>query len=175
MQYVKGMLPVVILGLLLVPSGAWSARPAPCPDLLFPDGECAEDVGAAIAACCPCDDVQFRNHGRYVRCVAHSVNALRRAGCLDRDQRRTLKKCAARSTCNKPASVRCCIERPGVCDAGVCAKTDPPVSCEVSEECPPRTKCKIKRGVDIQDAGARCAAKGGIPSGTGSCCDACGN
>jgi hypothetical protein len=167
MRYLKGLLPALALGLLLAPASAWSARPAPCPDLLFPGGECALDVGAAVAACCPCDG--FPNHGQYVRCVAHAATALRRADCLDRDARRSIRRCAARSTCGKPEGfVTCCVDRPVACEEdGFCARSKDTVPCLSDLDCPPITKCSTKR--DAQ----RCIDRGGLP-GTGSCCTACG-
>lgn len=173
MRYAKSLAVLLALGFLFVPQQSWSARPVPCPDLLFPGGVCAPDVGAAVAACCPCDSPQFSNHGRYVRCVAHAANALRRADCLDRDARRSMRRCAARSTCNKPHDFRtCCFELDGVCEAdGFCAKTGDTIACTpetAADVCPSRIKCTLKR--DEQ----HCLDAGGTP-GTGSCCDAvCG-
>ena len=82
---------LLLTGALLLPRTGEAGRPVSCPDVLFPAGACAPDVGAALETCCPCDG--FRNHGRYVRCRAHAINALRKADCLDRDARRTLKRC----------------------------------------------------------------------------------
>ncbi len=150
-------------------STAEAARPAPCdPEILLPSGQCPADVGAAVAQCCPCDAPSFTNHGGYVRCVAHAANALRKAGCLDDSARRSIKKCAARSTCGKPGFVTCCQSRPGVCGPnGECTRTDPPVSCTTDEECPPQVRCTTKRSVEL------CVAAGGTPGAPGSCCGAC--
>jgi len=155
---------------VFAPGGAALAQPVPCPGVLFPGGDdtCPADAGAAVAACCPCGDAQFRNHGRYVRCVAHATNALRDAGCLDTEARLSLRRCAARSTCNKPEGfVTCCIAQPVACEEGVCAHSDPPIACVTSDECPPTTRCTLKRGEE------HCFERGGVP-GTGSCCAACG-
>ena len=137
---------------------------------MFPEGECALDVGAALAVCCPCED--FRNHGRYVSCVARAVNALRRGECLDRDARRSLKRCAARSTCSKPEGfIKCCLSAPGQCAKdGFCARIDDPnqqIECTSDEDCPGRPKCRITRNAEA------CVAHGGS-LGTGSCCEGCG-
>ena len=131
-----GFLFLGVVGLLALPSVAQSAQPAPCPELLFPDpnGACAPDVGAALEQCCPCDNARFRSHGQFVKCRVHAVNALRRAGCLDRDARRSLKRCAARSTCGKPGFVTCCVERPGECEEGFCAD-DPNTPCTSIRQC----------------------------------------
>ena len=163
---------LLLAGALLLPGSAEAARPISCPDVLFPGGACASDIGVALETCCPCDG--FRNHGRYVRCRAHAINALRKADCLDRDARRTLKRCAARSTCGKPEGfVTCCLSRPGICgSAGFCeplADADPnapAIPCTINEQCPGVPKCKLLRGAE------KCIAKGGSP-GLGSCCGAC--
>lgn len=170
MQSLRKITLALALGLVFAPFGSALARPIPCPDVLFPGGEgvCPGDSGAAVAACCPCGDPQFRNHGQYVRCVAHATNALRDAGCLDFEARRSLRRCAARSTCNKPEGfVTCCVEQLVACEDGVCVGSEPPLACTTSEECPPTTRCTIKREED------RCLERGGQP-GTGSCCAACG-
>jgi len=169
-----GLVAALLLGLVLTPA-ARADRPAPCaPDILFPGDSCPVDVGAAVAQCCPCDDAQFSNHGRYVRCVAHAANALRRADCLDSAARRSIRKCAAKSTCSKPHdSVTCCFAFDGVCgDGGFCAGEDEELPCTpetAATDCPARIRCTIKP--DAQ----RCLDRGGTP-GTGSCCDAvCGD
>ena len=169
MRALKATMMAMVLGLVLAPGGVQAAPSVPCADLLLPGGVCAPDVAAAVAACCPCDDPQFSNHGRYVSCVAHATNALRRADCLDAQARRSLKRCAARSTCGKPEGSRtCCFTFPGVCgDDGLCVGTDEVIPCTTELECPPRHRCTIK-----SDEGL-CLAAGGVP-GTGSCCDACG-
>ncbi len=157
---------LVAFALLVVPQVGLADKPIPCPDELFPGGVCAPDVGAAVSACCPCDG-SWKNHGRYVSCAAHAVNALRKAGCLDKEARRSMKRCAARSTCGKPEGfVTCCREKPGECDEQVCAKTDPPVACTTDADCPPISKCSTKSSAEL------CEASGGT-SGTGSCCGAC--
>jgi hypothetical protein len=157
---------LILTVLLALPRAAWAAKPNPCPNLLFPSGQCATDPGAAVAACCDCDG--FRNHGQYVRCVAHAVNALRKGGCLDDTAKRSMKRCAARSTCGKPGFVTCCRTLPGQCVDGICAKTDPPVSCMTNEECPTTSRCSTKRDADT------CLTTGGIPGTASSCCAACG-
>ena len=165
-RVLTGLSAALILGLLSVPGIAQSERPLACPnDVLLPNDECPADVGAAAATCCPCDG--FRNHGKYASCVAHATNTLRRAGCLDKEARRSLKRCAARSTCGKPEGyVTCCVQRPGVCLNGLCARTDPPQECTTDETCPPIPKCRLKRNAEM------CLAKHGVP-GTGSCCNSC--
>jgi len=150
-------------------STAQAAPPTPCdPEILLPGGQCPADVSTAVAQCCPCDAPSFINHGGYVHCVAHAANALRKAGCLDDSARRSIKKCAARSTCGKPGFVTCCQPQPGVCGpSGECARTDPPVSCTTDEDCPPQVRCTTKRSEEL------CLAAGGTPGAPGSCCGAC--
>ena len=170
MQQLRRLVLGLAFGVVLAAHGTALARPDPCPGVLFPggDGVCPSDGGAAVAACCPCGDPRFRNHGRYVSCVAHATNALRNADCLDAEARRSLKRCAARSTCNKPEGfVTCCVKQAVACEDGACVGSDPPLPCATSDECPPTTRCSIKRGEDL------CLIRGGVP-GTGSCCAACG-
>src|SRR5207247_4586446 len=45
----------------------------------------------------------------------HLRNALRKAGCLTADTRRTLARCAARATCGKETAVLCCTTETGTC------------------------------------------------------------
>src|SRR2546422_11750851 len=83
---------------------------------------CPPDVASALAEQCPCAGkmlpdgsvAAWRNHGQYMSCIVHLRNALRKAGCLTADARRTLAHCAARSTCGKETAVLCCVTD-GVC------------------------------------------------------------
>jgi len=92
---------LVIAGawLILLPRVGLAKKPANCADILLPGGQCAADVGAALAACCDCNS--FSNHGQFVSCMAHATNDLRKAGCLDKAARTSIKRCNARSTCGK--------------------------------------------------------------------------
>ena len=102
---------IVLFGALIVPAGLMAkGRPGPI--------TCPLDIAAAIDAACPCDGqplpnggVQpWRNHGKYVSCVVRLRNALRKGRCFtDDSQRRTLARCAARSTCGKTGAVLCCL------------------------------------------------------------------
>ena len=81
--------------------------------------------------------------------------------------KKSLKRCAARSTCGKPAGfVTCCRSKPGLCLDGTCLGTEPPLVCMTDLECPALSHCSVKRDADT------CLASGGTP-GTGSCCGAC--
>ena len=143
--------------------------------------DCPPDVGAAVAAACPCEGIAgpngpepWRNHGQYVSCVVRFRNDLRRAGCLSAEAKRTIARCAARSTCGKD-TVLCCHYDLGTCSdpmpgdmvaAGTCSN-QPTVACDVSADCTTSTS-RI-----VSDAG-RCAADGdAIVDGGGSVCAAC--
>jgi hypothetical protein len=145
--------------------------------------DCPDDVGAALAAACPCDGqptpagpVAWKNHGQYVRCVVQLRNELRKAGCLDDSARRTIARCAARSTCGKPGAVLCCFYTPGTCEgdplpgdgtaAGTCS-TDDGLACDVDAD------CTLVRGPKLARGEERCTKKGGTPVGAGSICAGC--
>ena len=165
---------LVMLAAVLVALSAQPVRAQSCP----------EDVGAALAAACPCDaDGQgrsWKNHGQYVKCVVHLRNDLRKADCLDTDQKRTIAKCAAKSTCGKEGAVLCCTyDTSATCDgdpipgdgtaAGTCSNSgDTPVACDVDADCTTVTK-----GPKVARDGDACAAKGGTVVGTGSVCSGC--
>src|SRR5690349_6516934 len=87
----RRFVPMMMLALLAVPGPALAQQ------------SCPPDVGAALAAACPCnpDDGHgaWKNHGQYVKCVVQFRNQLRHDGCLDKDSQRTIARCAARSTC----------------------------------------------------------------------------
>lgn len=144
---------------------------------------CPPDVGAALAETCPCsgktlpnETVQpWKNHGQYVSCVVRFRNALRKAGCFTDDSvRRTLARCAARSTCGKSGFVLCCFTDAGTCNdptpgdgtvAGTCSN-DPDTACDASEE------CATVHGRIAHDE-ASCTAAGGVNGGFGSVCGGC--
>jgi hypothetical protein len=102
---------------------------------------------------------------------------LRKAGCLDDEAKRTIGKCAARSTCGKAGAVLCCAyDTSATCsdllpgDAladGVCSN-DPLVACDTAVDCitasgPPR----------VARTAEKCSDKGGTPVGGGSVCSEC--
>ena len=170
---------LVITALLALPAGASAmgqghGKPQPIP--------CPTDVAAAVAAQCPCAGTTnpdltvnpWRNHGQYQKCVVHFRNALRKSGCLTDDEKRTIARCGARSTCGKD-TVLCCHYDLGTCNdpvpgdmvaAGTCSN-DPAVACDVSADCT-KSSSSIR-----QDANA-CAADGGVVVvGGGSVCAAC--
>ena len=142
--------------------------------------DCPTDVGEAIAAACPCDgpsaEHAWKNHGKYVSCVVRFRNDLRRQGCLDADAKRTIARCAARSTCGKDGAVLCCVyDTSGTCDdaapndgtpAGVCSN-DAGVACDTDADCITATGPKVNRHAET------CTEHGGTVVGGGSVCSAC--
>ena len=143
---------------------------------------CPSDVAAAMAETCPCDgkllptgDVQpWKNHGQFVSCVVRFRNALRRAGCLTSEEKRTLARCAAKSTCGKSTTVLCCTAELDTCAgdpvpgdqtaAGTCSN-DPARACDVDADCTTMTASMTK------DADGCTAAGGTVTSG--SVCSGC--
>lgn len=140
---------------------------------------CPADVGLAVATACPCDGSAssgpWRNHGKYVSCVAHARNMLRRQGCLT-DAARTLQRCAARSTCGKTGAVLCCVTTPGTCTgdpmpadgtaAGTCVA-------DATRACDTNADCAVTKGPTLASSADACVAAGGTPSGPGSVCASC--
>lgn len=66
---------------------------------------CLETVGAifntdgcAVAQLCPCDN-NWKNHGAYVKCVAHAANDFRDAGLISDSEHGTIVSEAAQSSC----------------------------------------------------------------------------
>ena len=166
----------VIVSCLALSTGAWAKRPEPI--------TCPEDIGAALGETCPCAgrtmpdlSVQpWKNHGQYVSCVVRYRNALRKADCFEDDSlRRTLARCAARSTCGKENKLRCCSYVPGTCTGdpnpgdlsaeGTCSH-DVAVLCDVDTDCNTSTSRLVG---DADD----CTADGGVVVEGGSVCEAC--
>lgn len=75
-------------------------------------------ANASIAETCPCDGqtddagnvVPWKNHGQYVRCVAHATKDAVKAsdGALSRRCLKESVRCAARSTCGRKEGVVNC-------------------------------------------------------------------
>jgi hypothetical protein len=143
-------------------------------------GECPEDVGAALGAACPCDadagGKAWKNHGQYVSCVVRFRNDLRKDGCLDAQSQRTIARCAARSTCGKEGAVLCCVyDTSGTCDdaapgdgtaAGVCSN-NAETACDTDADCVTVSGPKLKRSEEV------CTDHGGTAVGGGSVCAGC--
>jgi hypothetical protein len=160
---------------LTIPTFSWGkGKPEPI--------TCPADVAAALAEMCPCDgkmlptgSVQpWKNHGQFVSCMVRFRNALRKAGCLTAEQKRTIARCAAKSTCGKSDTVLCCTSELGTCAgdpmpgdmvaAGTCSN-DALVACDADADCTQVT------GALTKDPDA-CVAGGGV-IGAGSVCSGC--
>ena len=165
----------LMLLMLAFATGAWAKRPEPI--------ECPADIGAALAEACPCAgqtmpdlSVQpWKNHGKYVSCMVHFRNALKKADCFADDaDRRAIARCAARSTCGKSDRFRCCTYVPGTCNdpapgdlvaAGTCS-TDALVACDTDADC-------TASSAHIVRDEAQCTVDGGVVVEGGSVCEPC--
>jgi hypothetical protein len=169
----------MVVALVLIAAGPAAAQTA-CPT----DGSCPTDVAACVDESCPCAadalGTPWKNHGQYVKCVAHLRNDLRKAGCLTPEAKRTIQNCAARSTCGKEGAVLCCFyDASATCDgdvvpgdgtaAGTCSNSgDTPVPCDTATDC-----ITVAKGPKVARDGVNCTDRGGTPVGTGSVCRAC--
>lgn len=125
----------------------------------------------AVTAACPCDGlddgaggvVAWKNHGRYVRCVAHALRDAGRTAGLKRKCVKGLLPCAARSTCGKAGAVTCLVATADTCVGGFCT-SDASRACVVDADCTTST-------CGVTDAAA-CATSGGTAGSTPSCCTA---
>jgi hypothetical protein len=140
-----------------------------------PDCETARCAAQSALAECPCDlgvpggTAAATNHGQYVSCVAHAVNALAKGKSIPNNCKGKIRRCAARSTCGKPGAVVCLIPQLGTCDttAGTCVENSM-LLCTTDADCVLGTRCKIKRSADL------CEAKGGsVNTAATSCCADC--
>jgi len=142
--------------------------------------ECPPDVGVAVAAECPCDGPQqggsWKNHGQYQRCVVQFRNALRKQDCLTAETKKTIARCAAKSTCGKAGFVLCCADSSvGTCSDtipgdgsknGTCSN-DATIACDTNADCTVGVP-HIKRSATV------CTDRPGYyVSGTGSVCAGC--
>ena len=127
-------------------------------------------IMAFVDTTCPCagvDDgsggsVAWKNHGQYVRCVAHAVRDAARTAGVKRRCARGLVPCAARSSCGRNGAVACVVAATGTCTNGACSN-DPTTPCTTDADCTTRT-CSVTSADD-------CATRGGTAS-SGSCCTA---
>ena len=165
----------IVVGCALFAVSAWAKRPVPI--------TCPDDIGVSLGETCPCDGTvmpdlstqPWKNHGQYVRCVVHYRNALRKAGCFTDDSlRRTIARCAAKSTCGKASKLRCCTYDLGTCNdpapgdltaAGTCSN-DGALACDTDADCT-KSSARIVRDADS------CTNAGGTIVDGGSVCDAC--
>jgi hypothetical protein len=134
--------PVAVAAFLGVVMGAAPGH-ATCDPTTDPDKSDIANTRMYVAAFCDCAGA--RSHGAYVRCAVQHANLL----LYNKSCAGAVKRCAAYSTCGKPAgAVTCCV-------TGTTG-----------------TRCGVKR-----DA-ARCTAPAGTTACVGShasCCDACGS
>ena len=94
--------PFVFAVLLALPAVAGAKKPEPV--------ACPADVALALAEACPCDGVAngngpvvaWKNHGKYVSCTVRYRNALRKAGCLTQDDKRTIARCSQAESMQHP-------------------------------------------------------------------------
>jgi hypothetical protein len=174
MKQLRWILPVVVLAFAAPAFGQDSACPSN-------PNECPTDVGACLAESCPCSADKngdaWKNHGQYVKCVVQLRNRLRKAECLDRDAKRTIARCAARSTCGKDDAVLCCVyDTSATCsdpmpgdgvDGGTCSNDDT-VACDGDADC-----ITVVKGPKVVRHPENCTERGGTIVGTGSACGEC--
>jgi len=168
---------IVTLSLAALVGMATAASAKPTPKTC--DANARANALAAIDAACPCAGqtdpttgavVAWKNHGQYMKCVAHARNAQAKGGvakqCL-----KDVVPCAANSTCGKSAAVACitstgtCLNDPvpgdgiaqGTCD------WDTTKACDTDADCA-HSMCQIA------DDAATCTGMGGTSAG-GSCCE----
>lgn len=129
-------------------------------------------VQDAINACA----ANAKNHGKCVSCVAHALHQT----TVPRQCRGKIVRCAARSTCGKPAFETCRTQSAGTCDTAAGTCTDGTLTaglrtCSQDGDCVV-TDCKVMRSFAPHATpvpGAdQCTLAGGTP-GTGTCCSAC--
>ena len=142
--------------------------------------DCPADVGAALAAACPCSGPAtggtWKNHGQHQKCVVHFRNNLRKHHCLTAATQNKVASCSARSTCGKADAVLCCVvSGTGTCNDptpgngskdGTCSN-DATVACDTAADCTALKGPKVRRNATA------CTDRGGYVSGTGSVCGGC--
>jgi len=63
-------------------------------------GDVVDANGCSIAQHCPCDN-NWKNHGKYVSCVAHAANDFVDAGLITQAQKSAIVSAAGQSNCGK--------------------------------------------------------------------------
>ncbi len=69
-----------------------------CPDTTT--GAVVDEAGCAIAQLCPCDD-DWKNHGKYVSCVARTSEDFVEAGLITEEEKDASVSEAGQSSCGK--------------------------------------------------------------------------
>jgi hypothetical protein len=69
-------------------------------DFVFTEGP---DAGCSLTQLLDECEVAATNHGRYVSCVAHLTNRLKKAGDISGKEKGKIQSCAARSDIGKPS------------------------------------------------------------------------
>lgn len=73
--------------------------------LLSPTGEVVNASGCAVADLCPCahsdSGKNWKNHGAYVKCVAHTVTDFKNAGLITEVEKDAIQSAAGASSCGK--------------------------------------------------------------------------
>ena len=106
------------------------------------DAGVVDSLRADVDASCPCagtDDgsggiTPWKNHGKYVRCIAHAVRAAARTAGVKRRCLRGAVPCAAQSACGKQGAVPCVTATPDTCVGGACTN-DPAKVCVLDADC----------------------------------------
>lgn len=138
------------------------------------DAATVDAVRAAVDAECPCAGVDdgsggvtpWKNHGKYVRCVAHAVRDEVRAAGIKRRCLRGAVPCAAQSACGKRGAVPCVTPVPATCVGGTCSN-DPARLCAVDADCT-TFECAVTDPDDCTDGGGAVRSDSccfGSPSG----------
>lgn len=125
---------------------------------------------AAIDQNCSCATAD--NHGRYVRCVAHQIKRLVADGTVPTNCKGKITRCAAKSVCGKPGFTTCQIPTYGTCDptSALCTTGTSQLAdgtCTADTDCLVGTRCKVSSSAE------RCAARGGTPGVSPTCCSDC--
>ncbi|MCC6809092.1 MAG: carboxypeptidase regulatory-like domain-containing protein [Deltaproteobacteria bacterium] len=125
------------------------------------DGECANTsvvIPPEVHAACPCNG-GWKNHGKYVSCVAHKTNEMRKRGVITGAQKGAIQSAAECSSCGKACSVSRCNDNDActndACSDGACVHTPLPIDDGV--ECTVDS-CDLATGVhhDPSPAGTAC-------------------
>ena len=65
-----------------------------------PQGEVVNATGCSIAQLCPCDN-EWKNHGKYVSCVAHTTKDFVDLGLITNGEKDAIVSAAGQSSCGK--------------------------------------------------------------------------